>query len=101
MSFAKFSMMPTSVNLFGVGVVNGYKLTAILHSGRNVSLSTNQYFYVPHARQLVSYRGSHAKPMKISAQGKYNLQEKLPQRGVVPFKIDAADLHSTAHTLFG
>jgi hypothetical protein len=96
MSFVTFAVTPTSVNVEGRGILNGYKINSVLHSGRKISLSRNSYYYIPYANLVVSYRGSMGRPMLISPDGKYNFQEKLEPRGVVPFKVDASTLHESA-----
>lgn len=101
MNYVEITHVTTPVNISGVGVLNGYKLKSVLHGGRVVSLTKNDYYYIPKTRQLVSYRGTKAKVMTINEYGKYNFQEKLAVRGVVPFKVDAAELHSAAFGMFG
>jgi hypothetical protein len=96
MSFVSLAVNPTAVNVEGRGILNGYKVTAVLHSGRKISLSKNSYYYIPFTNQLVSYRGSMGRQMLISHDGKYNFQEKLEPRGVVPFKVDAQCFHEAA-----
>lgn len=96
MSFVSFASTPTAVNVEGRGILNGYKITAVLHSGRKIGLSRNSYYYIPFTNQVVSYRGSMGRPMRISPDNKYNFQEKLDPRGVVPFKVDASALHEAA-----
>jgi hypothetical protein len=98
MEYACFSPMATPVNLQNVGVLNGYKITSVLHSGRRVSLAKNDYFYIPQKKLVVSYRGTKAKVMTRSPEGKYNFQEKLEPRGVVPFKVDCESLHRAAES---
>ena len=100
MDFATFEQTPTSVNLFGVGVLNGYKLTTVLYGGRRVSLKRNNYFYVPHTNEVVTYKANVAMPTTINPQNKYNFQEKLEPRGVVPFKVCAHELHLAAIRAF-
>ena len=100
MNYANFSISSTNVNVARVGVLNGYKVTSILHGGRKVDLSKNSYYYIPFTRELVSYRGTRAKAMTISPDGKFNFQEKLNPRGVIPFKVSAADLHAAAFAFF-
>lgn len=100
MNYATFSSNLTNVNVARVGVLNGYKVTSVLHGGRKIDLSKNSYYYIPVNRQLVSYRGTRAKVMAISADGKFNFQEKLSPRGVIPFKVSAADLHAAAFAYF-
>jgi hypothetical protein len=101
MSYATFSHVATPVNLENVGVVNGYKLNSVLHSGRKVPLTRNDYYYIPRHHLVVSYRGTKARPMTPDVNGKYNFQEKLPVRGVVPFKADVHSLHMAAELMFG
>jgi hypothetical protein len=101
MNFVSFAISPTDVNVQGRGMMNGYKINAVLHSGRKISLSKNSYYYIPFSNQIVSYRGSIGRPMVISPDGKYGFQEKLEPRGVVPFKVDATSFHDAATTYFG
>lgn len=99
--YAIFSPMVTAVNVEARGVLNGYKINSVLHGGRSIPFTKNDYYYIPKTRQVVSYRGSKARVMVINDQGKYNFQEKLMPRGVVSVKIDASELHSAAIRAFG
>ena len=100
MSYVNFAMNPVPVNVFIRGIMIGFKIQSVLHSGRTVSLAKNDYYYIPHTREVVSYRGAKARVMAINA-GKFNFQEKLNPRGVVPFKVDAPDLFAAAYAAFG
>lgn len=99
--YCHFSHTATSVNVQYAGVLLGYKINSVLHSGRNISLARNNYYYIPHLRTVVSYRGTKAYTMVISDDGKYNFQEKLMPRGVVAFKVDAYQIHADAFDVFG
>ncbi len=101
MDYVVFSPMTTAVNVEAKGVLNGYKVQSVLHKGRVVSFTKNDYYYIPKTRQIVSYRGARAKVMTVNDQGKYNFQEKLIPRGVVSLKVDAGELHSSAFRMFG
>ena len=101
MSYATFSTIATPVNLENIGVVNGYKINSILHSGRKVPLTRNDYYYIPKYCLVVSYRGTKARAMTPDNKGKFNFQEKLPVRGVVPFKADVHSLYLSADAMFG
>ncbi len=100
MSYVKFVMNPVEVNVALRGVMVGFKIASVLHSGRKISLALNHYYYIPKTREVVSYRGAKAKVMKITNDGKFSFQEKLEPRGVIPFKVDAGDLFSTAYSTF-
>jgi archaellum component FlaF (FlaF/FlaG flagellin family) len=100
MSYVTFSAVATSVNVQYRGVLLGYKINSVLHGGRVISLAKNNYYYIPHSREVVSYRGTKARTMVISDDGKYNFQEKLMPRGVVAFKVDAHQIHADAFAVF-
>ena len=100
MTYVTFTQNPVSVNVSLRGIMIGFKLVSVLHSGRVISLAKNNYYYIPKTREVVSYRGAKARVMTINDTGKFNFQEKLYPRGVVPFKVDAAELYSSAYTVF-
>lgn len=101
MSFVNFAATSTSVPVAGAGIYNGYKVTSILHGGRNISLSRNKYYYIPFLNRLVSYRGSKAKVM-VATGGKYNFIEKFAtQQGHWAFKVDSHMFHVDSVSRFG
>lgn len=100
-SFATFSITTTEVPVVNKGILNGYKVTSVLHSGRKISLDKNAYYYIPHTNQFVTFRGSRAKPLTISALNKYSMIEKYTdRRGHWNFQVDAEILHLSAKDFF-
>lgn len=99
--FITFSTNATAVPVECSGILNGYKLNSILHSGRKISLSQNAYYYIPYTNTIVSFRGSKAKPMIRSDDGKYSFIEKFTDRkGHWTFKVDSAMVHAAAFDMF-
>ncbi len=74
--YAHFATQSTPINLRHVGVVNGYKINEVIHSGRRVCLRAGAYYYIPQKNLVVSYRGAKATPMLVNAQSAYNMQER-------------------------
>ena len=102
MNFVNFSIVTTAVPVANLGIVNGYKLTSILHGGRKISLEQNNYYYIPHSKSIVAFRGSKAKVLVRSDEGKYNFIEKFKDRkGHWAFKVDASMVHQAACSVFG
>ena len=56
MNFVNFSIVTTAVPVAALGIVNGYKLTSILHGGRKISLEQNNYYYIPHSKSIVAFQ---------------------------------------------
>jgi hypothetical protein len=100
-NFITFSTNTTAVPVEAGGILNGYKLNSILHSGRKISLAQNAYYYIPYTNTIVSFRGSKAKAMVRSDDGKYSFIEKFTDRkGHWTFKVDSAMVHEAALTMF-
>jgi hypothetical protein len=96
-----FSTDPIAIPVEAAGRYNGYKVTAIIHSGRKISLSKNNYFYIPYLNKFVTFRGSRGKVLTINSQNKYNMIEKFNDRaGHNPFHPDANLLHTEAMDMF-
>jgi hypothetical protein len=99
--FVTFSDIASPVNLSGVGLVNGYKLRVIIHGGRKIDLSSNDYYYVPKKRAIVSYRGSKGKTLVVNSEGNFNFIEKFSdRRGHWSFKPCAEDVLACAAAKF-
>lgn len=103
-NYVTFSDFPTPVNLAGTcgvyGVVNGYKLKTVLHSGVRIQLGLNSYFYLPSVNRIVTYRGSKAKELVI-VDGKFNFIQKFTDRkGHWAFKPDAGTIYALANEMF-
>lgn len=101
MNFVTFAVSPTAIPVSTVGILNGYKLNSILHSGRKISLSQNSYYYIPFNNTIVTFRGSKAKPLVRSEDGKYGFIEKFTDRkGHWNFKVDSDMVHAAALSMF-
>lgn len=96
-----FSDIATPVMLADAGLLNGYKLRQIVHGGRKIDLSSNDYYYLPKKCAIVSYRGSRAKMLVINADGNFNFIEKFKdRRGHWNFKPSAAEVMRCAAVKF-
>ena len=99
--YVTFSDVATPVMMSGVGLMNGYKLKQIVHGGRKIDLSLNDYYYVPKQRAIVSYRGTRAKIMTPTAENTLNFIEKFKdRRGHWNFKPNASDIYACAFARF-
>jgi hypothetical protein len=99
--YVTFSDIATPVMLAGAGLLNGYKLRQIVHGGRKIDLSLNDYYYLPKKRAIVSYRGSRAKMLVINEDGNFNFIEKFKdRRGHWNFKPNASEVISCAVAKF-
>jgi hypothetical protein len=99
--YVTFSDIPTPVMLADVGLVNGYKLRQIVHGGRKIDLTLNDYYYLPKKCLIVSYRGTRAKVMTPTAEGTLNFIEKFKdRRGHWNFKPNASDIYACAAAKF-
>lgn len=100
-NFITFSTATASVPMKDGGTLNGYKLNSVLHSGRKISLSLNTYYYIPFTNQVVTWKGSKAKPLTRTKDGKYSFIEKYADRqGQWPFKVDSAMVHEACWNAF-
>ena len=97
--YVTFSDTATPVMLQDAGIFNGYKLRQIVHGGRRIDLSKNDYYYIPMKCLLVSYRGARAKALKPNASGNLNFIEKL-DHGHWNFKPNASDIYAAAMARF-
>jgi hypothetical protein len=99
--YVTFSDTATPVMLSEVGLLNGYKLRQIVHGGRKIDLTLNDYYYLPKKRAIVSYRGSKAKMLVVNDDGNFNFIEKFKdRRGHWNFKPNAEEVIRCAVSRF-
>jgi hypothetical protein len=103
--YITFETDPTEVQLSGIcgkfGTANGYKLTAVLHGGRVISLKPMNYFYIPLIHKVVSHKATRSTEMKVNENGMFNFQEKYTDRkGGWSFKADARTIYDIAFRTF-
>jgi hypothetical protein len=101
MNFVTFAAMTTPVKIENVaGMMNGYKINEVMHTGRRVNLRPMNYFYVPALNHVVSYRGTTAKILKHTKDFKYSMREVVEGGFAKQHHVCASSLHQAASKHF-
>jgi hypothetical protein len=101
MEFVKFAHSTTSVKVENVlGLQNGYKINEVVHGGRRICLRNQNYFYVPSIKQVVSYKATSGKIMKINKARKFNFQETIEGGYHKTVHVGASELFEAAAQYF-